>query len=143
MAWNWQDEGFSAPPRLLQAPSGLILYRAWGGNSSKTGSPVRPGVCLSTQRPTSRTDAERLFSAWEWGNSCHWLTVFRVAPGTALHVGLVDQREVFDLRLLSKRKGVQVLVENPIAGKLFEVESKRLADDLGAFQVGIGSKMTH
>ena len=140
MAWNWQDEGFSSPPRLLQAPPGLLLYRAWGGNSSKTGTPARPGVCLSTQRPNSRTQADRLFSAWEWGNSCLWLTVFRIAPGTDLHVGLVDLAEVFDLRLVSGRGGVQVLVENPIVGKLFETESKRLTDELGGLQIGAGSK---
>ena len=81
-----------------------------------------------------------MFSAWEWGNSCLWLTVFRIAPGTDLHVGLVDQAEVFDLRLVSGRGGVQVLVENPIVGKLFETESKQLTDDLDGLQIGAGSK---
>ena len=143
MTWNWHEEGFAAPPRRVPAPPGLLLYRAWGGNSSKTGNPARPGVCLSTQRPGSRTDAERLFSAWEWGNSCVWLTAFRVVPGTDLHVGFVDPAEVFDLRLAPVRQGVQVLIENPILGKLFETTSVRLQNDLGGRYVATGSGLFH
>jgi hypothetical protein len=143
MNWNWKEEGFSAPPTVMFAQPGLVLYRVWGGKSSKAGNPSRAGVCLSTQPPLSRVDAERLFSAWEWGNSCIWLTEFRVTPGTALHVGLVDQGEVFDLRLLGGRKGIQVLIENPVSSKLFEVETTRLDGDLGNLIIGAGSAKSH
>jgi hypothetical protein len=141
MAWSWQEEGFAAPPTPLKAPEGTVLYRAWGGSSSKEGHPHRPGVCLSIQRPASRLDAERLFSVWEWGNSCLWLTAFRVTPGTELYVGSVDPGAILDLRLAGRRKGVQVFVENPIAGKLIEAATTRLVDDLGGFQVMPGPKM--
>ena len=143
MNWSWQQEGFDAAPRAMSAPQGLLLFRAWGGAASKMGSPTRPGVCLSTLRPSTRTEAERLFSAWEWGNSCIWLTEFRTAPGTTLHVGHVDAGQVLDLRLISLRKGVQVFVENPAHAKLFEMGTTRLVDDLGGRYVAAGSRATH
>jgi hypothetical protein len=143
MNWNWHDEGFSTAPRAVEAPTGLRLFRAWGGASSKTGNPARPGLCLSTQRPSTRTEAERLFSAWEWGNSCLWITEFRVAPGTILYLGHVHPGLILDLRLLGPQKGVQVFIENPVRSKIFEAWTSRLVDDLDGRHVVAGSKRTH
>lgn len=143
MHWNWRAEGFTAPPLTAVAPPGLRLYRAWGGASTKTGNPQRPGVCLSTQRPTTRAEAERLFAAWEWGNSCLWRTEFRVVPGTRIHIGHADPGQVLDATLRSAVPGVQVLVENPVHGKLVEVLTMRLIDDLRGIAVLGGSRSTH
>lgn len=65
MNWHWFKEGFRNKPKAIRAPLGLRLYRVWGGSSKKLGSASRPGVCFSTQKPTTRMEAESLFSAWE------------------------------------------------------------------------------
>ena len=142
MNWNWRDEGFLAEPKRIAAPPGLRLYRAWGGTSQKMGSLSRPGVCFSTQNPDTRSEAEGLFSAWEWGNSCLWLTEFRVIGRPELHVGAVHPGDYVDPHLSDPRRGVQLFIENPVHGKLFEVQTVRLADDLGGRHVLPGSRRT-
>ena len=142
MNWNWRDEGFRAQPTLVAAPPGLRLYRAWGGASQKSGSPSRPGVCFSTQKPGTGREAEGLFSAWEWGNSCLWLTEFRVVGRPALYVGAVHPGDYVDPRLSDPRAGVQVFIENPLRGKLLEVRTTRLVDDLRGMHVHPGSRLT-
>src|SRR5262245_43713929 len=107
MKWHWHAEGFLREPERRDAPPGLRLYRAWGGTSQKIGSPSRPGVCLSTQRPGTRSGAEKFFSAWEWGNPCHWLTEFRVIAGTQMYVGVVDPGDFVAPNLIGSRHGVQ------------------------------------
>jgi hypothetical protein len=140
MNWNWRDEGFRAEPKRVPAPAGLRLYRAWGGTSEMMGRPSRPGVCFSTQKPDTRSEAERLFSAWEWGNSCLWLTAFRVIGRVELYVGAVHPGHYVDPQLSDPRSGVQVFIENPVHGKLVEVQTMRLADDLGDRHVLPGSR---
>ena len=142
MNWNWRDEGFRTEPKRVPASPGLRLYRAWGGTSTKTGSLSRPGVCFSTQRPDTRSEAEGLFSAWEWGNSCLWLTEFRVVGRPELYVGPVHPGDYVAPHLSDPRVGVQVFIENPLHGKLFEVQTTRLADDLGGRHVLPGSRRT-
>ena len=142
MHWNWRDEGFRARPQAVPAPPALRLYRAWGGASQKFGSPSRPGVCFSTQVPRTRSEAERLFSAWEWGNSCLWLTEFSVLGRPTLHVGAVDPGGIVDSRLFDPRTGVQVFIDNPLHGKLYEIKTIRLLDDLHGLQVHPGSRLT-
>jgi len=142
MKWNWRDEGFRSEPRLIRAPGALRLFRAWGGTSQKTGSLGRPGVCFSTQKPNTRAEADRLFSAWEWGNSCLWLTEFRVNAGAELYIGPVDQGDFVDSSLRDPRHGVQVFIQNPINAKLFEVQTTRLRDDLEGRHVLPGSRRT-
>lgn len=129
-------------PKRVSAPAGLRLYRTWGGTSQKTGHPSRPGVCFSTQKPDTRSEAERLFSAWEWGNSCLWLTEFRLIGPVELYVGAVHPGDYVDPRLSDPRCGVQVFVENPVHRKLIEVQTIRLADDLGGMHVLPGSRRT-
>jgi hypothetical protein len=138
--WQWRAEGFLREPDRRKAPAGLRLYRAWGGTSKKAGSPSRPGVCFSTQKPATRTEAEKLFSAWEWGNACIWLTEFRVIAGTQIYVGLVDPGDHVAPNLTGSTAGVQVFIENPVQTRLIEVATTRLADDLGGWQVVTGSQ---
>jgi hypothetical protein len=88
-------------------------------------------------------EAERLFSAWEWGNSCLWVTTFRVDPGTTLYVGEVDAGLILDTELLAAVKGVQVFIENPVGTRLFELNTARLVDDLAGRWVGTPSKLEH
>ena len=141
--WDWHKEGFRSKPRLVRASSGLRLFRAWGGVASKTGNPKRPGVCFSTQRPDTRIEAERLFSVWEYGNSCLRLTVFLVITGTYLYVGPVDHGSFVAPILRDPRQGVQVFVENPVHGKVLELHTTRLVDDLRANYVVPGSRRWH
>jgi hypothetical protein len=143
MKWQWRAEGFLSEPQRRGAPSGLKLYRAWGGTSLKNGSPSRPGVCLSTQRPSTRLEAERLFSAWEWGNPCLWLTDFRVVAGTPIYIGAVDPGDYVSPTLMGSSHGVQVFIENPVHSKqLIEVATTRLLDDLGGRYVVPGSRIS-
>lgn len=113
------------------------MYRVWGGNATKEGNPARPGICLSSQRPSSRTAAEQLFAVWEWGNSCLWLTTFEIVPGTVMHIGSVHPGQFaqpgFD------RGGEQVFIEQPIKGKLRELSTERLRDDMAGAWVSTRS----
>jgi len=88
-SWNWRDEGFIAPPRVVTTARQLTLYRVWGGTARESGSPARPGVCMSFERPKTRREAERLSALFEWGNTCRYLTRFDVAAGATLFVGMV------------------------------------------------------
>ena len=142
MNWNWIDEGFRTEPRRVVASPALRLFRAWGGTSRKLGSHSRPGVCFSTQKPDTRSEAEGLFCAWEWGNSCLWLTEFRVMAHTELYVGAVHSGKYVHPRLSDPRGGVQVFIENPLHGKLFEVQTTLLEDDLEGTNVLPGSRRT-
>jgi hypothetical protein len=139
MKWQWRAEGFLRQPERRGAPASLKLYRAWGGASLKSGNPSRPGV--STQRPSTRLEAEKLFSAWEWGNSCLWLTEFRVAAGTQIYVGVVDPGDYVSLNLTASGRGAQVFIENPLQSQVVEVATVRLIDDLGGRYVVPGSRL--
>jgi hypothetical protein len=122
---------------VIRARAGQLVYRVWGGTATKNGNPARAGVCLSSDKPSSRTAAEKLFAIWEWGNSCLWLTTFEVVPGTVMHIGVVHPGEFaqsgFD------RGGVQVFIEQPIDGKLWEISTERLRDDLAGAWVSTRS----
>lgn len=140
MNWNWRDEGFRAEPKRVPALPGLRVYRAWGGPSKMMGCISRPGVCFSTQKPNTRSEAEQFFSAWEWGNSCLWLTEFRVMGRTELYVGTVHTGDFVDVNLFDPHGGVQVFIENPIRAKAIDVQTMRLADDIGGRQILPGSR---
>lgn len=140
MNWNWREEGFRTEPKRIVTWPGLRLYRVWGGTSTKLGNPSRPGVCFSTQRPLTRLEAERLFSVFEWGNSCQWLTEFRVTGHLELFVGAVHPGDYVDPLLADPRVGVQVFVENPLHGKLCEGQTTRLGDDRAGMHFHPGSQ---
>lgn len=142
MLWNWQQLGFRFVPRRTVAEDGLRLFRAWGGSSRKLGLPTAQGVCFSTQRPRSRTDAERLFSIWEWGNMCLWLTEFRVSGALPIYIGQVDPGDA-DPSLRDPRPGIQVFIENPLHGRVIEMFTTRLHDDLDGRYIVPGSRLNH
>src|SRR5688572_4847267 len=96
MKWNWRDEGFRSEPRLIRTSGALRLFRAWGGPSQKSGQPRKPWRLLLDTEARHASRAERLFSAWEWGNSCLWITEFRIMAGMELYVGPVDQGDFVD-----------------------------------------------
>ena len=52
MKWNWRDEGFRTEPRLVRAPAGLRLYRAWGGTAQKAGASDDPACASRHKSPT-------------------------------------------------------------------------------------------
>ena len=128
--WNWRDEGFATEPRRETVTEKVRVFRVWGGRSSKMGSPHRLGVCFSAQKPISKKWAELLFSLWEWGNDCTWVTEFEVQPGTSLYIARVDIGSAAPD--LEDRRGVQVFIENPVAGRVKEIATERLNHDLDA-----------
>jgi hypothetical protein len=65
-----------------------------------------------------------------------------VLVGTELHVGPVDAGGYVDPSLRDPGHGVQVFIENPVQGKVFEVQTTRLVDDLGGVHVLSGSPCT-
>lgn len=140
--FEWQSKGFTSVPHRVVIP-GLYLFRAWGGMAKKW------GCYFSTQIPRSRTEADRLFSVWEWGNCCLWLTRFETFSETALYIGNVDPGVVYDPMLLSMREGVQVYIEPPLEGKVREKETWSLANDLhgrfmgNAFRLDIDDSAGH
>ena len=127
----WRDVGFRDEPRSAIAWGRLTLYRAWGGSSQESGSERSAGVCFSTQRPQTRTEAESLFSVWEWGNSCRWLTEFELRAGEEYFAGWVDPGSVLDPSLQDPRLGVQIFVANPIRSKVITGRRIPLIDDTG------------
>ena len=136
----WREVGFRDEPEWKIARAALPLYRAWGGGSSKSGDERSAGVCFSTQRPQRRTEAERLFSVWEWGNSCFWLTEFELGVGEGYYAGWVDPGAFVDARLQHPQPGVQIFVENPVGAKLRERRTTPLLDDMGGIVVVSGSR---
>jgi hypothetical protein len=55
--------------------------RAPGDPPSRLRRATRPGVCFSLIAPKTRREAEGLFSVWEWGNQCRFVTSFDVTAG--------------------------------------------------------------
>ena len=93
------------------------------------GKPNKAGVCFSTDRPSTRLQAEKFFSVFEWGNNCANLTEFLVPPGTPIWVGEVDPGD--PRAKWGSHYGVQVFIENPFAQKLIPGATVQLANDLG------------
>ena len=94
-SWNWHDEGFVEKPRGLHLSRRVLVYRVWGGTATETGSPSRPGVCFSLQKPATRRHAEALSAVWEWGNTCQFVTAFEILPGAMIFVGRVDPGDFY------------------------------------------------
>ena len=118
-------------PKSVQVRRRLPVYRVWGGTATETGSPTRPGVCFSIEKPRSRKEAEGLFSLWEWGNACRFVTEFVIEPGATIFVGTVYPGDFYDHGL--GVPGSQIFVETPQA-KLFVRKigpAQTLTDDLG------------
>lgn len=109
--WSWHDEGFLSQPKPVPVRRPLPVYRVWGGTATETGSPTRPGACFSLEKPRSRKEAERLFSLWEWGNSCRFVTEFVIKPGATIFVGTVHPGDCYDHGL--GVPGSQIFVETP------------------------------
>ena len=107
--WDWRAEGFHGPPVRLVLPHRTVLYRVWGGASSEHGNPTRPGVCLSFEALATRREAEGLFSVFEWGNSCRFLTAFEVAAGATAFIGRAHPGDFFQSVLGAP--GTQVFIE--------------------------------
>ena len=125
---NWHALGFLVPPRQVTLGADQRVYRVWGGQSTKFGSPTQPVVFLSSMKPASRREAERRFAVWEWGNSCLWVTTFDLLQGTVIFVGPVDPG-VHPLPSFEST-WEQIVVPQPVAGKMREVGTQRLHDDL-------------
>lgn len=107
--WNWRAEGFLQPPSLVTTSRRLALFRVWGGTASEMGSPSRPGVCMSFHQPKSRREAEGLYSVFEWGNTCRFVTPFLLLPGARLYVGKAHPGDFYNAGL--GNPGSQVFVE--------------------------------
>ena len=133
--WNWRDEGFIAPPTAVPSPPRLRIYRIWGGTSTELGGVKRPGVCFSFHAPATRREAERLFSVWEWGNSCSHISTFEVESGVTLFIGKVHPGDFYQHGLGAT--GSQVFIETADARRrVRRIGPARLpANDMGRFTV--------
>jgi len=133
--WNWQDEGFARPPTRVKTAHPVTLHRVWGGTASEMGNPTRPGVCFSFIAPKTRREAEGLFSVWEWGNQCRFVTSFDVTAGSTIFIGQAHPGDFYQSFLGTP--GSQVFVE--IADLHTSVRrlgpAKELVNDMGPFTV--------
>ena len=130
--WNWRHEGFQFAPQRVRVMQPLMLYRVWGGTATEMGDPSRAGVCLAFERPYSRRQAEGLFSVWEWGNACRFVTQFQVLAGATIFVGRVHPGDFYDNGLGAP--GSQVFVEADQVKRCMRKigASFTLSDDLGS-----------
>jgi hypothetical protein len=134
-SWDWREEGFQSVPAKLVTPRQIKVYRVWGGTASETGNPTRPGVCFAFENPRTRREAERLFSIWEWGNNCTYVTAFEVQAGTTLFIGKAHPGDFYQSGIGAL--GSQVFIET------FDVQRRvrrigvaaRLANDMGKYMV--------
>ena len=109
---DWSTLGFGSRPERRVAPQGgLLLYRAWGANSTELGSGF-----FSLEKPTSVLDAELRFNVADWGNGIHFISTFRLKSGFDYLVGPVAHGKV-DL----SRPGTQVHVGPPLESKIERV----------------------
>jgi hypothetical protein len=132
--WSWQrDAGFMGAPTFYRLSSPLLVYRVWGGSSAEIGSPRARGVCFSAQKPRTRSQAERLFAIWEYGNATWYVSTFKVLPGATVFVGRVDPgafnqagrfspTQIFlmapQVRLFVRKVGSAVRLLNDVPGHL-------------------------
>ena len=80
---DWQRRGFASAPEVKTAPpDGLLMYRAWGANSTEYGTGY-----FALEKPTSVLDAELRFNIADWGNGLHFVSTFRLLPGYSYQVG--------------------------------------------------------
>jgi hypothetical protein len=137
MNFDWQENGFVAPPSLKTAEGTEKLYRAWGGNPRrKWGNQDLPGVCFSLDRACSRRQAEMLYSVMEYQNPVHFLTEFAVPKKMLFWSGKVHPGD--PRALLGNVSGNQILIERAYLTLVKEVSTVPLVDDIGAHVVYSG-----
>lgn len=114
---DWKAKGFARPPDDKVSPrDGVLVYRAWGGGSTESGSGF-----FSLEKPASVLDAELRFNIADWGNAVHFVSTFRIKPGFRYFSGPVAHG-AGDL----SRPGTQVFVEAPFIAKV---------EKIGAYEV--------
>jgi hypothetical protein len=64
---------------------------------------------MSFHQPKSRREAEGLYSVFEWGNTCRFVTPFLLLPGARLYVGKAHPGDFYNAGL--GNPGSQVFVE--------------------------------
>lgn len=133
--WNWRAEGFASEPTGVVLRGPVTLYRVWGGMSTELGSPTRPGVCFSLEQPRTRREAEELFSVWEWGNACRFVSRFQVWPSATIFVGQAHPGDFHDHGL--GEPGSQVFIEIDDVRRFVQRIGTpvSLLDDLGSVTV--------
>ena len=128
LSWDWNEEGFTAPPTLTIAKGGERVYRAFGGASTVFGKPGRKGLCFSFDRARSRREAEGLYSIAEWGNSFWRIATFEVPKGIPMWVGRVHPGDFHQHSL--HHTGTQIFIQNPWTMRLVAVNTTPLLNDL-------------
>src|SRR5688572_18665844 len=102
--FDWAANGFASRPRILLAPKGgLLLYRAWGADSTEWGAGY-----FSLEKPTSVLDAELSFNLVDWGNRVSFVSTFRLKEGFAYFCGAIAH----GTRDISK-PGTQAFLQSP------------------------------
>ena len=82
----WQSKGFADVPRSVNASGKETLYRVFGGGSKLYGS------CYSYKKPSSVLEAEFCTNIAKWQNQALFVASFRIAKGTPIWIGKIDQR---------------------------------------------------
>lgn len=137
MNFDWQANGFDAPPIPKVATGTEELYRAWGGDRRrKWGNTDLPGVCFSLDEASSRWHAETTYSVMEYQNAVRFLTKFSIPSGTPFWYGKVDAGD--PRAILGNISGNQVLIERAYMVLVKEISTVTLSNDLGRHEVYSG-----
>lgn len=127
---SWKAKGFAADPvTKVSGTDGLLLYRCWGGWSSKElPAATRDGYfCLT--KPASVFEAELKYNIADWGNAVRFVSTFRLKPGFAYFEGPVANAPG-DLSISS----LQILVPAPVGVKVALLKREVLKQDVSVVQ---------
>ncbi|MEW6644355.1 MAG: hypothetical protein AB1586_27900 [Pseudomonadota bacterium] len=113
----------------MSGSDGLLLYRCWGGWSSKElPASSRDGYfCLT--KPASVFEAELKYNIADWGNAIRFVSTFRLKPGFPCFEGPVAN-EAGDLSI----PAVQILVPGPVGIKVELLAREVLKQDVSVVQ---------
>ena len=107
---DWMEElGFWDVPRRVTLPNDVLAWRVWGGTSGEGLGDRARGLFLTTERPLTRSDAEKALAVMEHGNACRFATRFRIDAHTPLYIGTVHPGDAD--RILPGVPGTQIFVE--------------------------------
>lgn len=84
-AW-WKSNGFSTVPTYHEADGTGLLFRVYGGHTSKPS-----GSFYSLSDPEAVSAAESNSNIVKWGNLCLYVATFRARKGTPMYAGRGDQ----------------------------------------------------
>ncbi|MGO4715317.1 hypothetical protein [Bradyrhizobium sp. 2TAF24] len=129
---DWKAKGFAADPvAKVCGQHGLLLYRCWGGWSSKELPPAIKDGYFCLTKPASVFEAELKYNIADWGNAIRFVSTFRLKPGFAYFEGPVANAPG-DLSI----SALQILVPAPVGVKVARLAREVLKQDVSVVQAG-------